>query len=48
MHQALTAMGFKDREARARVAAIRTHVGVLGSFDSALRAALAWVLARTV
>jgi hypothetical protein len=37
------------REARARVAAIRTHVGVLGSFDSALRAALAWVPeARTV
>jgi hypothetical protein len=34
-------MGFKDREARARVAAARTHVGALGSLEAALRAALA-------
>ena len=40
VHQALVGLGFKDREARARVAAVRTHVGSLGSVDSALRAAL--------
>src|SRR4029079_10237842 len=27
VHQALMGLGFKDREARARVAAVRTHVG---------------------
>jgi Holliday junction resolvase RuvA-like protein/HNH endonuclease len=40
VHQALVGLGFKDREARERVAAIRTHVGPLGSVESALRAAL--------
>ena len=40
VHQALVGLGFKDREARARVAAVRTHVGRLASVESALRAAL--------
>jgi hypothetical protein len=41
VHRALVGLGFKDREARARVARIKTHVGALGSLEAALRAALA-------
>ena len=45
VHQALVGLGFKDREARAMVARTRTHVGALGTVESALRAALAGVAA---
>ena len=41
VHRALVGLGFKDREARARVARIKTHVRALGSLEAALRAALA-------
>ena len=40
VHRALVGLGFKDRDARARVAAVRTHMGPEASVESALRAAL--------
>jgi hypothetical protein len=40
VHRALTGLGFKDREAKERVAAVRTHVGQRGDLESVLRAAL--------
>lgn len=46
VHSALVGLGFKDREARTMVARLRTHVGVLGSAETALRAALAGAAVR--
>ena len=41
VHRALTGLGFKDREAKERVAAVRTtHVGRHGDLESVLRTAL--------
>jgi len=40
VHQALTGLGFKEREARRMVETIRPHVGAEATIEDALRRAL--------